>query len=84
VEHRAQLGTQFGRVGVFMNRHGMLDGGIQEFLIGVRGQGDAAVHFAGKLATVDVFAGHGVIPQLRSMELGDKEQPGRRHSLSNK
>jgi hypothetical protein len=54
----------------------MLDGGIQEFLVGVCGQRDAAVHLARKLATVDVFAGHGIIPQLRSTELSDKEGPG--------
>ena len=76
VEQRAQLGTQFRRVGVFMNGHGMLDGGIQEFLVGVCRQRDGAVHLARKLATVDVFAGHGVFPQLRSRELSDKEGPG--------
>ena len=76
VKQRAQLGTQFGRVGVFMNRHGMLDGGVQEFLIGVSSQRDGAVHLARKLAAVDVFAGHGVIPQLRSTELSDKAGPG--------
>ena len=64
VKKRTQLGTQFGRVGVFMNRHGMLDGGVQEFLVGVRGQRDGAVHLARKLAAVDVFAGHGVIPPI--------------------
>jgi len=59
-----------------MNRHGMLDGGVQEFLIGVSSQRDGAVHLARKLAAVDVFAGHGVIPQLRSTGLSDKEGPG--------
>ena len=54
----------------------MLDGGIQEFLIGIRRQRDGAAHLAGKLAAVDVFAGHGVIPQLRSTELSDKKGPG--------
>jgi hypothetical protein len=55
----------------------MLDGGIQKFLVGVCRQRDGAVHFARKLAAVDVFAGHGVTPQLRSTELSDKEGPGR-------
>ena len=64
VKQRAQLGTQFRRVGVFVNGHGMLDSSIQEFLVGVCRQRDGAVHLARKLAAVDVFAGHGVIPPI--------------------
>ena len=47
---------------MFVDGHGVLDCRIQEFLVGVCGQRDGAIHFAWKLAAVDVFAGHGVIP----------------------
>ncbi len=47
---------------MFVNGHGVLDGRIQELLVRVCGQCDGAIHLAWKLAAVDVFAGHGVIP----------------------
>ena len=61
MEEGAQLRAQFGRVGMFMDAHGVLDRRVEKFLLGIRRQRDGAIHLAGKLAAIDVFASHGAI-----------------------
>ncbi|MNL63097.1 hypothetical protein D3C87_1871890 [compost metagenome] len=47
---------------MFVHRGCVLDGGFEQFGVRVRGQGHRAVHLAGKLAAIDVFACHVVLP----------------------
>jgi hypothetical protein len=41
-----------------MHRHRMLDGGFEQFGLGVRAEGDGAIHLAREGAAVDVFPLH--------------------------
>src|SRR5690606_16208980 len=55
----ADLRAQFGRVLVAVHRNGMLHACLDQLLLRVGRDRDAAVHFARILAAVDIFAGHG-------------------------
>jgi hypothetical protein len=61
MENLFELITKFGRIFVMVYRDGVLDCGVQQFLVWVRGYRDAAVHFAGKGAAIYIFTSHDVL-----------------------